>query len=467
MNSISKHKKNKVLHSRNARLLKDHPSALIIPAMLFGMVLGFNYVGYYSSIAFFVVFTIWFWQASLVDSFVFLFAIQPLTTIFKLNSSTSSFAILFYALFILKAATERGRLTEYRLPEVPFAAVVVLIAVQGLDALFLGASMVKIMALLLNVMLCVVGSEWLLKSDSEKKDELFLLVAVSYCCSLVVMIVSADLFPSIPKTFLHDSFFQSSGVVYERFSGLAGDANYYSQLVLCGIAFAIGIFHSVRVNSSSAVMVVVAVFLIVSGARSYSKSFYITLVIILVIGLFLLAKKGFRSKQGVVSLIVALPIALFVVFVVVEQFVLPGFNLRLESGQDLTTGRTKIWAEYAELFFSNVYYVLFGTGFNNAQSFIDQSPASHNAYIEVIVEFGVIGTVSTIAALWPSLKSLRHFFSDVRLLYFAVIAITSAGLALSDYDFVFLSIMLLAAFSGSESISKETQAALFHDDRMR
>ncbi|MGN8751793.1 O-antigen ligase family protein [Collinsella sp. HCP3S3_D1] len=425
------------------------PYQIILPLTLFGMVALHMYIGYMASIPFFVGYLIWFFRSNIESNFVFLLAVQPFSGLFKAGAGLPSFAVVFYLVLIAKALFGmRGLAANHPVLYPLVAAFSVLAAAQLIDVIVVGASLNKVFAFLVNVALCVASILALDSEDGHSLKQMRSAVAMCFPLSVAAMVLAANVYPSLAVDIASRiSTFQTAGVVYDRFSGLVGDANFFSQLVLCAVALSLGDLLVTKQKCYKVMDVLVTVFLVAQGLRSYSKSFSITLALIAVVFCVVLGKRSFgSSKQKAVLFIVGIPLLTAILLAVIFEVALPGFMLRMGSGQDLTTGRAAIWNAYLSKWLSNVGYMAFGFGFDNGRYASGLGDAAHNAYIELLTELGIVGLACLVFIVKPSLKNIKGVCSDPRLLYMLPLAITCFGLALSDYDFVYVCISILPCF---------------------
>lgn len=425
------------------------PYQIVLPLTLFGMVALHMYVGYVASIPFFVGYLIWFFRSDIESNLVFLLAVQPFSALFKAGAGLPSFAVAFYLVLIAKALFGmRGKAANHPVLYPLVAAFSVLAAAQLIDVIVVGASLNKVFAFLVNVALCVASILALGSEDGHSLKRMRSAVAICFPLSVAAMVLAANVFPSLAVDIAsRESTFQTAGVVYDRFSGLVGDANYFSQLVLCAVAVSLGDLLVSKQKGYKVLDALIIIFLVAQGLRSYSKSFFITLALIAVVFCVVLGKRSFGgSKQKAVLFIVGIPLLAAILLAVILEVVLPGFTLRMASGQDLTTGRAAIWSAYLSEWLSNVGYMAFGFGFDNGRYASGLGAAAHNAYIELLTELGIVGLACLVVIVMPSLKNIKGVCNDPRLLYLLPLAVTCFGLALSDYDFVYVCISILPCF---------------------
>ena len=177
-------------------------------------------------------------------------------------------------------------------------------------------------------------------------------------------------------------------VIVNRFSGVNGDPNYYSSLVLFVIAS--NLLHFIHRPRAS--HIVYAVVLMFFGILSLSKMFLLLLAIVLL--LFLLGwirEKGTLSTKGIAS-VVLLAVAMLVggYFVINSESVQLILS-RMGASSDLnefTTGRSETWLGYIKEIFSNLEYFLFGVDRNSK---IVGIHLTHNTLLQIWWKLGLLG----------------------------------------------------------------------------
>lgn len=176
-----------------------------------------------------------------------------------------------------------------------------------------------------------------------------------------------------------------------RRSGYYGDANFYAahiSAVLGGIMLQLlGERKPWKIVCWLGLMLV----LIYCGLLSASKSFVITLCLMLV--LWIIAILSMHGKAGLkamilvgscVSVVAAMGSGLFeeVIEVILYRF---SFSTSIS---ELTTGRTDLWMNYAREITSSPRILLIGNGYTNLKV---NGRASHNTLIQMVFQFGLVG----------------------------------------------------------------------------
>lgn len=189
------------------------------------------------------------------------------------------------------------------------------------------------------------------------------------------------------------------GVRTMRFSGLYYDPNYYSVSVVLAVFLCIVLLLRHSTNRIALGGSIVA--LLLFGFLSYSKMFFLVILLLTAI----VSLHQAKSPKRMISLIIGLAIVLGVFYAWASD---SGYLLtiieRFESG-DLTTGRADLWKEYTQYILDRPITLLFGEGLDITY-FLESVP--HNTYLEMICCMGIIGTSVFIASLASIVKHNRY-----------------------------------------------------------
>ncbi len=194
----------------------------------------------------------------------------------------------------------------------------------------------------------------------------------------------ADSIPAM-KRMIHTNLVVVEGKVVDqgRFGSLFGDPNNFTALNCIVIAFILFCHKKLKFRH-----IALLTFLVVVGFFTYSKSYILTLAVIVLAYII-------KSGQHIIRNLILLAVV-GAVFLAVERIAnLQVLDLLLarfrgvESVDDLTTGRYDLWKQYFEYLFDNVRVLLFGDGFNSRT----MRWASHNTFIEMLFRYGIFGCI--------------------------------------------------------------------------
>ena len=211
--------------------------------------------------------------------------------------------------------------------------------------------------------------------------------------------------------YLDSSFFRINEyavekIMYEptysvvRFSGLYNDPNYYAINVIIALLLTVVLYQ--RRDISSFVVVLFSIPLIYFAGMTGSKS----ALLMLCLPLSLLALACIKKKNY-------LMLAFFVLAVIVGiGMVLSGkitaFNTTLDRMQraskdltGITSNRDLIWQNYLNFFENNPHILLIG---NSVGIYYLDGLATHNTYIDLIYQFGIVGSAVFFSIIFTSYK---------------------------------------------------------------
>lgn len=194
----------------------------------------------------------------------------------------------------------------------------------------------------------------------------------------------------------------------DRFSGLTYDANFFTMLAITSM------FVILLMRGSFHIRLFLFFITLFAGMATYSKSFYFSLVFCII---YLLK---YVKKLDVVSLF-KYGWIIGVVLICIGGLIGSYFDIflyRLSNAStldELTTGRSSLWALYEEEIMSNAFNFLFGHGLGSGLR-----DAAHNTFLEVLYTFGLWGAVINFAYMFYCIRKLKVKleFADL-ILYFS------------------------------------------------
>lgn len=233
-----------------------------------------------------------------------------------------------------------------------------------------------------------------------------------------------------------------------RFYGLFQDPNYYAMLLITSLALLVKLKDCRQVTWPA--FIAGGLLLIVCGVLTYSKTFFVMLI--LVVFIFLIwqfwNKRILRGILMTLVLVVAGGIILFSEgspFAVVLSRLTSATNL-----DDLTTGRSELFMTYFNAIVADPVSLLFGKGL--AAGNMGRDP--HNLFIEIAYYIGVVGLVLMVVYFGTLVRSVvkskemvrkQNFVSKYAvLLVVAVLHITLHGMtSLASYASFFVAAVSL------------------------
>jgi O-antigen ligase len=250
-----------------------------------------------------------------------------------------------------------------------------------------------------------------------------------------------------------------------RLSGYYGDPNFYSAHITAAIGGSILlILNETKIVRKIVIYFMIAV-LMYCGFLSVSKSFALILLCMILLWIIeVLFKRGRLS--GKVTMLMAVFVGgayiltsiLFtdLLDMMMERFVGAGNSL-----SEFTTKRSDLWLNYMRTFEDNPLVLLFGKGYTDD---LVNGRGSHNVVIQLVYQFGLVGTVLTFVWFYEYCKIvLRTVRLKMEHIVQTLLVIGGTfgpwlGLDLLMFDeffilpfFVFLGILYLNKEDGEES----------------
>ena len=417
---------------------------LLVEIMLFWGIysVAFNYFTYTAGIVGTFIYTLVFLQSGNMEKYLLVLFALPFASIYKISPEFPSSIIILYGIYIAYKFADKKKFS-------PLYAglLVVLMVLQILTIILYDANISSIVSFFLNIIFAWSCIEFF--ETEHNKKVIFEYLGITFAVSVAFNIFIADYFPSLAYVISYDNQITLDSI--GRFSALNGDPNYFSQLVLISIALLLPILWVLikRGNKYKSLLIsIIILYLAINGYRSLSKSYVITLaILILLIGYFVFINQ-FNKK---ISIIFA-PLIIFIIGVclisVIYQLILPTLELRANS-TGLLTGRAEIWMNYFKLFKAEPLIIFLGSGFSNGMNELARhsgtASVAHNIYIELVADIGLLG-VGVLFAFWSkAFKRTKVLFNNEMSLFLWMFLVTSFGLSLSSFDalYVILPIIML------------------------
>lgn len=249
-----------------------------------------------------------------------------------------------------------------------------------------------------------------------------------------------------------------------RFSAYADDPNYYSLYICLTIACILNV-------TCTNIYKLGTMFLLVGiGLLTASKMCILLMVfefVLIFIQIFNNHRENQRNKKFILSLLIGLAVALFVLRDYIILFA-NNFLRRLgdigNSSFDLdrlTSGRFTIIVEYLEILFNDFVCFFVGYGFNY-HLFLEQSSrkGAHNTYLDVMLAWGIVGTVILIIILYYWIKIFRksrklqkiEFIKRIPLIVLLINFLDLSCLSASMFPFVIAVVMIQCIPTNRETL---------------
>lgn len=403
----------------------------------------FNLFGYSIGVVFSGLALIAFMFMAAESEWLFCLSALPFMSIFKIIAFLPSTSIILYCIFIAKVFKTKRAVIRRSF----FIRVVFLIIIQTVLLVIYGQSMMSMISLIINLFF-IMSSGQILENGETDTRKLYLDVVFIYVTATFIMSLGSYLYPELSKKVAADTTFILGGEVTSRFAGIAGDPNYYTQLILVAITMAIAAIIKCRMHIiARAYLCGASLFLVFCGMMTYSKSFYLTLGIISFIFLWYIYRDYINSKSVMLLLIIITPVIIICVYYGVVNFILPGIMQRVTDTVDLTSGRIEIWKAYMTMLVDHPINLLFGAGMANGRNLLipyyGEAQAAHNGFLELFADTGIVGCALIFSSLKEYFQKGIKVVNDMCMLPVFAFLITSMGLSFSSYDTVCFTLPLI------------------------
>lgn len=172
-----------------------------------------------------------------------------------------------------------------------------------------------------------------------------------------------------------------------RFRGLFRDPNYYMTLLIIALASVLKLRDCRRIETLP--YLALAAMLVGLGILTYSKTYFLVLVILAVLYVFWQLRNGNFLLAGSLILL-ALVAGNYLLFAENSPFaVVMSRFLSANDISSLTTGRSDVYMQYLEEITDSFGSFLFGAGLAAESLYKDP----HNLYIEIVYYIGFIGLI--------------------------------------------------------------------------
>lgn len=221
-----------------------------------------------------------------------------------------------------------------------------------------------------------------------------------------------------------------------RFCGLWTDPNFWGMFCLIGIVACL--VNGFRKITLWIILLPVILNLFVQGYMTLSRTF------IIVSGLMAMVILWYGVRRSI-FLGILIGLGFYVVISFFWQDITNVFLERSLDSEHITNGRyenTETLLDYIE---NNVIAILGGLGYNNSMNFIHtfdyEHGATHNTYVDLFIEFGLIVTICIIYFLLKNLSYVRRLLGNIGTLpgfVICVIIFYMGTLSILKYILLFL-----------------------------
>ena len=382
----------------------------------------------------------------------FFFLVAFIQTFFSLISSFYIFILFFY--YICLFLRLRTQLLVVIKDNLKILIVFVVFSLYSAIVSLTNIQNIKVFSIFTFILYSFLPISVILDRWTIKKLESIITLAI--ISITIIYIVSISLY-TIPYT--RESYcllvrdnpenFIGKSIFSIRFSGLHVDQNGMAMLALLPSSFFLLSFKKYKNKVLLLVITIINLLLtFMTGSKSYMICLFIV-ISLLVLKIFL--------KQKEKTLIMTMLVSILIVFFLVgsgTELISSIFSRFLNAGQDgllsnLTTGRNDLWKHYMLELFSAPFRLMFGYGTRASYTyFFQETNVAHSFYINLLWDYGIIGTVIFSALIVSSLQlKLQKNENSVTKLYnlspLFVFLIFAIGLNLTGSIDLFFAIVFM------------------------
>lgn len=329
------------------------------------------------------------------EAFILLLYLLPFSVIYKISPNQISIFTILYLIYIARILFKKTFSKKF---------IFAIMAFLGYNLVFSGLSSI------VTIMTMTFGFVMINNTcKSETPDFLIHIYALSFG-----MVLAAALGMIGKNWGILSNFIETQGVwvgsdesVGNRFSGLASNPNYFSfDLILMLSCLSVVILKERKSAMAFTIFIVLSIF----GFFSVSKTFIIMFVLLLsllLVGTFNESKEKFFWVLGL--FVAAGFFTLLFARDAIQLYAMRFHGIRNQSLSQMTTSRSTIWGGYLHAIIHNLKILLFGSGIHTLLHMGARFRASHNAYLQGLYSFGLVGSFAYMTALKSALV-----FSEVK-----------------------------------------------------
>ena len=275
--------------------------------------------------------------------------------------------------------------------------------------------------------------------------------------AIIFSYLNSSFFPI--RTYIEQrvELFGSEEEAIVRFSGLAGDANYFAVGVIISMCLCVILLFRNEMHF----ITFFAFFSLLFFATAATGSKSAMIMIVWPVALFLLSNNMKRRYFLSIAVIICICFVAFYVFngrITIFDNTIRRFRKGTNGVESLTTGRTTIWLAIIEYFFAYPASFFLGNGASTYVFYLHSiKKAAHNAYIDLVYQLGLVGTVLFINILYCIIKSNKRGRNILNYSIFVSISVMYMFLnQFSDYEWPFHIIIAALVLYSDLSVNKQT-----------
>ena len=379
------------------------------------------------------------------DAFCLIIFAYPFSSMLKFSSETISIFPILYLIIILKIIT-KGKIS---ISSISLMCYIFFAVLQALCIALYEAQYTGILSALLNIAFVLFIADYMNKRSSDARP---LLPKASLCFAVgtSLMLLLSDIFPQMPML-VHagkTSAVENAG----RYAATVVDPNELAQIILIAIGLLIATHSYLKSLSTKLFSFVMMVYLALTGIRTQSKSYVITVVALFAF-LMIAYIRNVSQREGANKAIAKLfPIILLAVIgcaLLITYVVIPVFEARSGEQTSFLTGRDNIWLKYIDALRQRFDVTLLGCGSGNVTHIMKLvgrggKGVPHNTYLEYVIQYGILGLTLLFAVWKQPMSSIKMKLNTFYVIPLVALLITAFGISVNSSDCPFVLLALLS-----------------------
>lgn len=382
---------------------------------------------------------------SIEDGFCTLMFAFSFASMLKIDLASISMLAVLYLILLLKVALKG----EIHTPPLALFCFFVFAIIQALSILVYDAGYTRIISTLLNIGFVMIMSGYFAEHQS-KLSHMLPRASLFFISGATVMLLLSDIFPHLPRM-AHPTQ-HAALVASQRYAATVLDPNELAQIILIAIGLGIAILPTIKSKFAKILLLAIGIYIGITGIRTNSKSYVITILFILVFLVFIYTSSTAKKEGFGKAAVKLLPIALGTVvllYVLVIYVVIPVFEARGGEQASMLTNRENIWRNYLAALGQRLDVAIIGCGGGNTTHIMklvgrNTSGAPHNSYLEYLIQFGVIGIALIIGAWKTMFGQIRNKLSSYYAISLASFLITAFSISVNSSECPYILLTLLS-----------------------
>lgn len=243
------------------------------------------------------------------------------------------------------------------------------------------------------------------KMELQKQKYDFYHVVVMFAAGCAMAGLCAQAFAGYPNIAKYINVHSYSSIT--RLCGFYGDPNFYCAQITAALGGCLVMLIQEKKRSHLVSLGILTFGLVYCGFLSGSKSFVLVTVAMVLLWFIKLMRAKGKLGRKIVLIIISTLVIIFVLtsqlFSGLLEVILTRFSWSTNV-LSFTTGRTELWDSYIKVMLDDNWLLLFGRGLSDIKV---NDRAAHSSLIQLVYQFGVVGTPVIIYWLIGYFKGVR------------------------------------------------------------